>query len=206
MYLTKVKHLPNAVELTIDGEKAGRIDPAEYYRLNLSEEEPLDEATVEKIRELARDFTAKSKALSSLASADFSKRGLERRLRQKGIDEQKARETVDYFAERGYVSDEMFARRIVTAYSVEKHFGRRRVAQELYKRGIAREAADAALEQYALPDEENIALFFERYRSWDLSDQKMRARASNALLRYGYQFEDIRQVLRDCEEREDYIE
>ena len=206
MILTGIKYLPNSVELSIDGEKVGRIDPVDFYRLNLSEQALLTEESVEKIHELARDFLAKSKALSSLASADFSKKGLERRLRQKGIDEEKARQTVDYFADRGLVSDESFARRIVTAYSLEKHFGRRRVFQELYKRGIERETAQAVLEQLALPDEENIVFFFEKYRSWDLSDRKVNVRVQNALLRYGYQFDTIRQVLRDLEWGEDYNE
>ena len=141
---------------------------------------------------------AKVKAYASLSRGDFSKKSLARRLCEKGADKEAAQEIAQLMADRGYVNDLEYAKRLCRTYSIEKHFGKRRVMQELYARGIDRETAQKATEEIALADRDNIMLLFEaKYEHTDITEQKNRKKVADALARAGYGWEDIRVCLND---------
>ena len=67
---------------------------------------------------------------------------------------------------------------------------------ELYRRGVPREHWDAALEGAGDPAEAIDAFLTKKLRGADLSDPKVYQRASDALARRGFRWEDISAGLR----------
>ncbi len=177
--------------LEIDGKRAASLDFPKVQELGLSEGMELSRELWEEISALSDLRAARESAFRSLAHADFSEAGLARRLREKGVRPEDAERAVQELAEKGYLSDRDFAARMVRAYRDERCFGPRRVREELYRRGVPRELIDELLEG----SEYNIDGYCEKkFRSLP-RDEKGRRKASAALQRAGYGYEEIRGAL-----------
>ena len=71
-----------------------------------------------------------------------------------------------------------------------------KLREELYRRGVPREHWDAALEGMDDPAEAIDAFLRKKLRGEELSDPRARKRASDALARRGFRWEDIAAGLR----------
>lgn len=87
------------------------------------------------------------------------------------------------------INDERFAGLVVRHYAA-KGYGRRRICEELYRRGIDRELWDGALEELPEADSTLDRLLAAKLRG-DTSETGLR-RAQNYLLRRGYSWDDTR--------------
>lgn len=197
MRISRIEYLgSDAARIYLDGHPMGEVDAADVFRLGLMADMELDEEGYDRLMAMSETFTARRKAAASLARADFSKEGLVRRLIQKGVAEEAAREAADYFESKGYINDREYAARLVRQYCGGKGYGRQRVEQELMARGLSREIIEESLDAYDEEEGENgdriLGLFNRRFSGCDLSDEKTRRRVAGALMRYGYRWEEIR--------------
>lgn len=177
--------------LEIDGKRAASLDFPKVQELGLSEGMELPRELWEEIMALSDLRAARESAFRSLAHADFSEAGLTRRLREKGVRPEDAARAVQELTEKGYLSDRDFAERMVRVYRDERCFGPRRVREELYRRGVPRELIDELLEGSRY----DIDGYCEKkFRSLP-RDEKGRRKASAALQRAGYGYEEIRGAL-----------
>ena len=100
--------------------------------------------------------------------------------------------------ELGLIDDEDYARRLAQSLFGGKHFGARRVKQELRRKGIADDVIEAVLAEFSTDRdeaEENIRAILERKYPGAWTDEMVRRRAVAALQRYGYGVEEIFSVL-----------
>ena len=177
--------------LEIDGKRAASLDFPKVQELGLSEGMELPRELWEEIMALSDLRAARESAFRSLAHADFSEAGLTRRLREKGVRPEDAARAVQELTEKGYLSDRDFAERMVRVYRDERCFGPRRVREELYRHGVPRELIDELLEGSRY----DIDGYCEKkFRSLP-RDEKGRRKASAALQRAGYGYEEIRGAL-----------
>ncbi len=199
MVIESIKYVKdNGAQIITDNDLCFVIDDTLVVSLSLTKEMEIDDTLLETLDKESKRHFAKVKAYASLARGDFSKKGLARRLCEKGADREAAEEIAQFMEDKGYVNDLEYAKRLCRTYSIEKHFGKRRVAQELYVRGIDGETASQAIEEASLPDRDNIMLFFEaKYAHMDIDDPKCRKKIADALARAGYGWEDIRVCLSD---------
>lgn len=154
---------------------------------------------VEQLRTLltqSQQRRARSKALYLLEFRDYSRRDLERRLRN-DFDEESARAAVDFLEEIGAIDDRRYAEAAIRHLAGYKHYGRRRILQELSLKGIDRDTAEEVLDEYGLDEPAMILDLLEGKFSGDLSDPKGINRTIASLSRYGYQYGDIRDALRE---------
>ena len=93
-------------------------------------------------------YAAESKALSYLARAEQSRFNLTRKLAAKGIEKRHIENALDYLEREGSLSDARFARAWLALRKINHLEGRARLFSELAFRGIAREVADAALDEF----------------------------------------------------------
>ena len=110
---------------------------------------------------------------------------------KKGSDAGDAQAAADWLEEIGAVDDENYAAALVRHYG-GKGYGPARVRDELRRRGVDRGLWDSALEE--MPEAAEILDRLLRKRG-DLSDPKERRRASDALLRRGFSWEQVRAAL-----------
>jgi regulatory protein len=130
----------------------------------------------------------KERALKILEKRDVSRRMLIDKLREKNIPDTDAEEVADWLCSLGVINDERFAALVVRHYA-GKGYGKRRISEELYRRGIDRELWETAFEE--LPETEDTLqrLLCSRLRGDDSTENLQRAQ--NFLLRRGYSWSEI---------------
>jgi len=137
---------------------------------------------------------AKQKALALLDKRDYSRKELLRKLTEKGISDADANAALDRLCELGFVDDARYAPIVMRHYAA-RGYGRRRVAQELQRRGIPKELWDEALSQMPEQDEELDRLLRSRLRGADPDDRAALKKAADALLRRGYGWDEINEAV-----------
>lgn len=197
----------NKIHIYIDGEYRLTVDDVFWFSTpwhNLKEIEPEELAALEEAVGSRRAFTA---ALDLLSRRDHTKQELLRKLTVKHSAEA-ARAAVERAEALGYIDEVRFAENYAESLYRNKHFGERRIVQELLRKGIPREIAENAVENLDKDDENRIILLLRgKYRT-ALNDEKGRRRAINGLLRMGYAYSEIRAALSCVEtetEEDDYV-
>ena len=168
-----------------------------YPGLELTEQE------LARLKEAAGQMSAKMRAVRIVSASNVSKRDLEQRLVQKGEDPQQAKQAVQWLSELDILDDRKTAEQIVQR-CISKGYGLSRAKQALYEKRIPREYWAAALEDY--PDQTDAIVSFLRSRlgtDWD--DRDLR-RATDALLRRGHSYQEIRRGLQQLSLDENFSE
>ena len=88
--------------------------------------------------------SAIQRAARMLGGAELSKREVEKRLIRKGEDPEIARLSVEWLESKGFINDREYANSIVSYYFARK-YGKARIRNELFKRGIDREMWDEVM-------------------------------------------------------------
>lgn len=169
--------------------------------LRLFSGKDLDEAQIQELKSLSSRSIAREKALEYISRRRMSCRELEKKMLDKGYDEETAAYCVDWLLQNGFLNDESYAGAVVRHYAA-KGYGPGRMRAELSRRGIDRELWDTALEE--IPEDTSKIDKFISSRLTDPTDRAQVQKLSAALYRRGYSWEDIRRALRrfsaDCEE------
>ena len=132
-------------------------------------------------------------AAKQLSCRALSAKMLRDKLIAKGHDEEAADYALAWLAGRSLLSDAQFAESVVRSYT-RRGYGAARIRQELQRRGISREDADAAMDSFspALPQMLSV---LEKRLHGDLSDRKEVDKAVAALQRRGFSWGDIKNAL-----------
>ena len=131
---------------------------------------------------------ARQQALKILERRDVSRKMLLDKLTEKGISNTDAEEVADWLCGLGVVNDERYAGLVVRHYAA-KGYGRRRIRDELYRRGIDREFWDGALAELPETDDAVDRLLSVRLRG-AVSPEALQ-RAQGYLLRRGYSWDEV---------------
>ena len=131
---------------------------------------------------------AKQQALKILERRDVSRKMLLDKLTEKGISNTDAEEVADWLCGLGVVNDERFAGLVVRHYAA-KGYGKRRICDELYRRGIDREFWDGALAELPETNDAVDRLLSVRLRG-AVSPEALQ-RAQSYLLRRGYSWDEV---------------
>lgn len=132
--------------IEVDGKAAATVSLETIERLRLRTGAPY-EPSREAVERDAAVLHVYDRALNMLAARGRAARELRRLLVRKG----EAPDLVDLAIERleraGFLNDEAYARSVARAKAVGQGHSRRRVQQELFRRGVDREVADVAIEE-----------------------------------------------------------
>lgn len=153
------------------------------------------ELTEENLKDIclqAGQMSAKMRAVRIVSASNVSVNDLQRRLERKGESPEDARKAVSWMQELSLVDDRETARQIVER-CILKGYGLSRAKQTLYEKRIPKEYWSAALENY--PKQEDKILTFLKQRITDPKDEKARKRATDALIRRGHSWTDIRKAM-----------
>lgn len=167
--------------------------------------QPMKDYSVDYLRELLEQSEmrrANSKALYLLGFHDYTSRDLLQRLR-KDFAEEIAENAVEYMIEIGAVDDARYAEAYVRQLINYKHYGIRRIRQELNLKGIDREIIDAVLDEAEIDEQAAILELLEGKFSRDICDEKGIKRTIASLTRYGYSYGDIKSALREYIDMQD---
>ena len=152
----------------------------------------LTEDELQSLQEAAGAMSAKMRAVRIVAASNVSKKDLKQRLIQKGENPTDAANAVAWMEEMHLVDDAETARQIVSRCAAHG-YGIQRAKQALYEKKIPKEYWEDALSDY--PDQTQAIMSFLRSRLADRSDQREIKRATDALLRRGHSYGDVRRAL-----------
>ena len=132
------------------------------------------------------------KAVGYLARAEQSRFGLSRKLIEKKYDKKYVEAALTYLEWRGYLSDLRFATAWLNTRKINHFEGRSRLAAELAARGIARDVAGKALDEFFTENDED-ELCRKAYEK--LSKSKADEKLIAALLRSGFSMKQIKSII-----------
>lgn len=161
----------------------------------------VDDALAARLNDAAEDTAMYDRALNLLSFRSRSSRELQRRLTEKGGSRERADRVIQRLLDAGLVNDGDFARQL-TRSKLAGGASRRRVQQELFKRGVARDVADEAVadvvEDEGLTDTDSIErVARKKWRTLrDLDDPTRRRRLYGFLARRGFDSSDVSRVVK----------
>ena len=170
-----------------------RVTEEELLRFGLRGGMELDGETMEALRASARSSSAKAAAANIIGSRALSKKELTERLVKKGNDASDAQAAADWLEDIGAVNDAEYAAALVRHYG-GRGYGPARVREELRRRGVDRalwEKATAEMPEAA----EILDRLIQKKCRGELSDPKEKKRVSDALLRRGFSWGEVRAAM-----------
>ena len=170
-----------------------RITRAELLQFGLHQGMDLPPELVVELEESGRSSSLRAKGAQLASGRMLSKKELREKLVRKGAEEEEAEEIALWLEELGAVDEEAYAGILVRHYAAA-HYGKKRIVQELQRRGIPRELMEEALVQLPQPREAIEGYIAAKYKSRSL-DFDERRKLGNTLLRRGFDWHDIRPVL-----------
>ncbi len=135
----------------------------------------------------------RDRAMRLIGLRPMSQRELYDKLIDKGEDEANAADTVAWLIGLHLLDDSDYAGMLVRHYS-QKGYGARRVQDELYRHKVPKTLWEEALEQMPDQDGRIDALLRSRLKG-DTPDRAALKRATDALLRRGFTWEEIRSAV-----------
>lgn len=154
----------------------------------------LNEEELRAIREANAHASAKARAVRIISASSVSQKELRRRLVQKGESEAHADEAVAWLTDLNLLDDLKTARQLAQS-AARKGYGRARIRQIFYQKGIDRSLWDEAMADLPAPDDAIDRFLSARFRG-ERPDETDVKRAADALLRRGHSWSDIRPALR----------
>ena len=144
------------------------------------------------LRKAAGEMSAKMRAVRIVSASNVSKRDLEQRLIHKGEDPKQAKQAVEWMSDLNLLDDAKTAEQVVHS-CIRKGYGLARAKQALYEKRIPKEYWEDALADY--PDQTDKIMEFLRSRLKEDYEERDLRRATDALIRRGHTYHEIRKAL-----------
>ncbi len=145
--------------------------------------------------------TAYNYALNLLAARPYSTQSLRRKLVQKEYTPDEIAGAIERLTDNGLLNDARYAEQYARSKILSTGASKRRLQQELYRKGIKGEMATNAIATVIEDEEIDSAVMIERVarkklaQLGDLEPLVLRRRLFAFLARRGYELEDIKSVV-----------
>lgn len=201
MTVTQIAAVPGSksrYRVELDGEFAFVLYQREIRAWQLEEGSRISSDTLEEINGVLSK-RARLRAMHLLETMDRTEENLRAKLVDSGYSAAAVEDALTYVKSFGYVNDEAYARRFVEGKKGQK--SRREIQALLQRRGLTREQADSALEDYTSQDAVEAIRRLAEKKHFDpaTADWKEKQRLYAYLARKGFRCEDIRQVIQVCD-------
>lgn len=174
--------------ITIDAERA--------RNLNLKAGDDIGEAELCELSETSKKSAARACAARIVGRHSMSCATLLKKLRERGIGDEDAKDALNWLIDLKIMDDEQYAMDLLSYYRA-RGFGNRRIYEEMRNRGLSREIIEAALDDKDMHSE---ILDFIKKRARDAEiDEKLRVKITNALIRRGHSYDAIKEAFYEIE-------
>ena len=188
--LESSKHKRGRVLVFLEDGACLKITEQELLDFGLRAGDELDKPTLDRLKEAAGVSNVKATAADLIGKRAMSRRDLERKLQEKGASEAEARYAAEWLEAIGAINDADYAALLVR-HCAQLGYGPARIRDKLYEKGVPRELWEDALD--TLPDQsEDVDRFLRSKLRGELPDEKEKKRLTDALLRRGFSWGDVR--------------
>ena len=172
-----------------------RLDCDTFELARLEPGDEVDEELLVQLAARSEYKTARDRALCAIGRREMCRGGLIQLLTRYGTGRETAGQVADEMAGLGFLNDRRYAGMLAEYLYGDKHFGRRRVVMEMINKGLDKDTALAAAEEYEPDPAEALDNLLENRFGRELDTPAGIRRATNNLLRYGYSPSDIRSAI-----------
>ena len=188
--LESSKHKRGRVLVFLEDGACLKITEQELLDFGLRAGDELDETTLARLKEAAGVSNVKATAADLIGKRAMSRASLEKKLKEKGASEAEARYAAEWLEAIGAINDADYAALLVR-HCADLGYGPARVREKLYEKGVPRELWEDALDQ--MPDNgEQIDRFLQSKLRGRTPDEREKKRLTDALLRRGYSWGDVK--------------
>lgn len=183
-------------QLYLDGQEGPQVDRRTFDDSAYGVDSHIDADQLERLLEASRYNRARDRALYLLGLRDYACKELEKKLTvDRDVSPELAAAVVLRLQELGLLDDEQYAARTAASLRQYKQYPRRRIQQELCRRGISPEVAGAAAAEVEGEDfQQALALIQKKYYN-KLDNEDSRRRVVAALARRGFSYGAIRRAM-----------
>ena len=170
-----------------------KISEQELLDFGLRSGDDLDQEVLDRLKEAAGVSNVKATAADLIGQRAMSRSALEKKLKEKGASEAEARYAAEWLEAIGAINDGEYAV-LLAQHCARQGYGPQRVREKLREKGVPRELWDEALD--SMPDPaESIDRFLQTKLRGKRPDEKEKKRLSDALLRRGFFWPDVKAAL-----------
>lgn len=193
---------PGRFELIADGRAIATLSIEAVERLQLAVGRELDERLLRDVEREAALLGTYDRALNMLAMRGRAAAELRRALVRKGEPADQVDAAIQRLRDAGFLDDAAFARQFTRGKALGTGMSRRRLRQELGRRGVAGELSDEAIDEVFEEEQIDEAAAIERLARKKLrtlvklDPATQRRRLYAFLARRGYDADDIARVVR----------
>ena len=200
MIITKLDKVgTKQVRLFFDEEKYCLLYYNEVRRLGFHEKDEVGQQEFEELNKLLL-HRAKLKAMSLLKYQDRTRKELKDRLMRAEFPEFITEGAVAYVESFGYINDDAYIRNFIDSRKDKK--SRREIYALLRQKGVDMNRAEEIMEEmYEEHSDQEAIRELLRKKHWDFActDPKEKQKIYGYLVRKGFRYEDIRQVIQVCD-------
>ena len=195
MIITEARRRRRSIYLLVlDGQEGPTVDVRTFDESAFCVGGGITEEQLTALLETSEYNRARDRALYLLGLRDYACKELTKKLLTEARPEIAVR-VVARLSEVGLLDDERYAERLAQSLSRSRQYPKRRVAQELMRRGVDRETASVAAEEISCEDfEQALALIEKKYYN-KMTDRDCRQKVMAALARRGFSYEAIRRAI-----------
>ena len=202
MIITNIRQQNNGrFAIYADGEYVLSVDQRTLTESDISRGGETSKQELDNLAAAADDRTATDRAMTILSYRDHSKEELRRKLTRTVGDDQ-AEKAAQKMEDIGLVNDENYAEKLAEELLDRRMMGASRALFEMTRRGLDRSTARDVIERLDTDPQERIGRFLSKKYPQGISDEKELRRATAALSRNGFRWDDIRSVLQEYQEGE----
>ena len=188
------KHKKSRVLVFLEDGACLKITEQELLDFGLRSGDELDEEALGRLKEAAGLSNTRAAAADLIGKRAMSRRDLERKLQEKGASEAEVRYAAEWLEAIGALNDREYAAALVR-HCGDMGYGPARAREKLYEKGVPRELWEEALEE--LPaDGGQVEAFLRSKLRGRIPDEKEKRRLTNALLRRGFPWGEVKDAWR----------
>ncbi|MBO5163512.1 MAG: RecX family transcriptional regulator [Ruminococcus sp.] len=187
-------------EMELDGERKLYLHIDIITDFGLAKGMEIDRPKLKKIVYASNFRRAYEYALYRLDYRDYSAEEIFEKLVQTYKNESLCLEVVKKLAKAGIINDKRYAEKLGRRFVEGKKYGYSRAKREMRQKGLDEELVENVLQQYGELYEENLSeLLNTKYSRFlaDSSDRKSVEKAKNALVRFGYSYDEINRAVKN---------
>lgn len=187
------RHKKGRVLVFLEDGACLKITEQELLDFRFQAGDELDGETLERLKAAAGLSNTRAAAADLIGRRAMSRRDLEKKLREKGASEAEARYAAEWLEAIGAINDAEYAAALVRHYG-GRGYGPSYIRQKLYEKGVPKELWEDALEE--LPEGSPIDAFLASRLRGRAPDEKEKRRLTNALLRRGFPWGEVKAAWR----------
>ena len=198
--ITKIeaqKRKEDRVNIYVDEKFFMAIYKELVFTFNLKKGDNIDEEYLKKILKDEMFLKGKNKALNILSKASQSEKKIREKLNE-DFEEDTVDDVIDFLKKYNFINDGELASKIVNTNVNLNKYGKNKIKQNLYNKGIEKSAIDEAISEIDYDAEFENALYLaqKRYNRVKNEDpKKAYAKIANHLAYKGFNYDIIKSVL-----------